>query len=208
MLDWRYSDEIGWGFLLSETRPEYIHGRFIERIMLKEEVTDPFGQAIHYERVLFQETHFLVRYQHPHLEIRNAPRSISTFLSQLGRSFDFTVALTPIELDVMRLLSALEKQASSLTVSRITIADMAVATGVEAKCILVGERDVRRHLRLLTANRKFRITSVWAGFALERVELSVEIAAEGRVIICGEVPDTIRVRFRELVRDATVSKPQ
>lgn len=204
MLRWKYSDETGWGFLLNETRPEYVVGRFIERVVLKDEITDPFGKEIHNERVIFQETEFLLHHEHPHLEIRNAPRSITAFLNQLGRAFDFSIALTPLELDVMRFLSVLEKRATDITVSRIVISEMTLAVGVEAKCILTGERDVRRHVRALTASRDFHVSSIGVRFAVNGIELTGEVSNEGRIVVSAGLSGQLLADFRQLVRDATM----
>ncbi len=208
MLRWKYSDETGWGFLLNETRKEYVVGRFIERVVLKEDITDPFGKELHYERAIFQETEFLLQHEHPHLELRNVPRSTTTFLNQLGRAFDFSIALTPLELDVMRFLSGLEKRAVDITVSRITISDMAVAIGIEAKCVLAGEQDVRRHVRTLTANRKFHVSSIGVRFTIDGIELIGEVSHEGRIVVSTSLSEGLRLHLRELVRDATMSVPK
>jgi hypothetical protein len=202
MLEWKYSEQGGWGFLLNEIRPRSIDGRFIERLVLKEEVVDPVGMVRQYERIIFQETSFLLRHEPPHLELRNAPRSVTTFLNQLGRAFDFAVAITPVQLNVMRFLSSLENRANGLTVSRITICDMAVAVGVEAKCVLVGEHDVRRHVRAFTAKRKFQVSSIAATFVVNGIEMVGEINADGRVVISNNLSTELRTLFRELVREA------
>jgi hypothetical protein len=202
MLQWKYSDEAGWGFLLSETRRDSLQGRFIERFILKEDIVDPTGKALHYERILFQETHFSLQSQFPHLELRNSPRSVSTFLNQLGRAFDFDIALVPIEIDLVRFVAALSRKFENVTVSRMTVSDIKLSEGVEAKCAIVGEKDVREHVQTITGRRKFRVTSIGLVFSMNEVELRSEIASDGRMTVATDLADDTRANLRQVLKEA------
>lgn len=205
MLQWKYSDESGWGFLLNETRRESVQGRFIERLVLKEDVIDPGGNSLHYERVLFQETHFLLQTQFPHLELRDSPRSVSTFLSQLGRAFDFDIAVAPIEIDLLRFVAVLSRRLEKVTVSRITVSNIRLSEGIEAKCVLVGENDVREQISTITGRRKFKVASIGLTFSIHETELRSEMSSDGRITVAMDMTEEIRTEIRQFMKEAVVS---
>jgi hypothetical protein len=113
---------------------------------------------------------------------------------------DFDVSVTPIEIDIMKLISVLEKSSTGFTVSRVTISNLTLAPGVEAKCALAGEKDVRSHIQVITGQRKFHISSIGAVFSILETQLRAEFTSDGRVAVSPEPSRELRSQLRQFLK--------
>src|SRR4051812_13956749 len=96
MLRMEYGDQAGIGFSLSSTRHGLIEGKYLERLQIKDEVIDPFGQKLEFARVEFRQIEFRLATGTCELEIYDCPRSLRDFFNQLSRLSQRTIAISPV----------------------------------------------------------------------------------------------------------------
>lgn len=157
----QYSGEALDGFVVSRIRENSIDAKFVERLESVETVVDPFGNELKYSRVDFRQTEFRLLLSEQYLELHDAPRGSSSFISRLGEVTGFRIAIGRIEANVMAWAKSFERLANAkCVIDSIQVAGLELADGVSAKIVLKGEKDVRPALRELVGKRHVSIEKV------------------------------------------------
>ena len=67
--------------------------------MFDEVVHDPFGNETTFNRLSYRRVEFVFSAAYPHVELRNAPRALQSFISRTSEATDFAIAFVPIDID-------------------------------------------------------------------------------------------------------------
>ena len=154
-----YSGDQKEGFRLDAARPESLTGDFVVKREITEEVEDPLGHRMSFQRVSFDVVRFRLSCRFPQLELVNPPRSYRTLLTRLAEFTDFTVAIAAQEVGVVQWIAALQEAVSAVLVTRVRCSGLTLSESTSAKFELAGTEDVRRHLAKMLGRRPATVDS-------------------------------------------------
>lgn len=185
MLADAYSQELGWGFRIQETRRDHVLGTFFERHEWDDKVDDPVGGSMDVHRVEVSRLHFRLSSVAPQLEVLDPPRSCRFFFSRLNEYAGFTIAISPYAAALSDWLMQVETKTTRLQVVSMQSGDLSIGTQVWAKVRFDGSRDVRtaaqEFLSIDTKDAQ-RLAVIWdSGTGRIRCELR----DDGRASIAG-----------------------
>lgn len=95
-----YSREQNEGFVLAQTRQDYVTARFVERLHRVDEVVDPFGNTEKLERHEYRNHEFGVYTYGPGLEFIDPVRGSQTLVARLLEITDFDLTISPLSIDI------------------------------------------------------------------------------------------------------------
>ena len=170
-----FAEDSTHGFVIDRIRDDFLEARYVERLEYIDTVLDPFGHEISYNRVEFRQSYFRASTDFPGLELLDPSRSVQNLLNRLSEVADFEVAINPISLDVLVWAARFQSTASiDSEVYSMQIGSLEIETGILAKVIIKGNRDVRAACAALTQERKF---------ALEKVQLRLSGSHRGTIVL-------------------------
>ncbi|MDR6208237.1 hypothetical protein [Paraburkholderia graminis] len=150
-----FADGKSSGFILDRVRDDCVESRFIERYEYEETVADPFGKELTLRRLEFRQTSFRATPSWPGLELVDAPRSLQSFMSELGEACKFDLGITPLTVDVMTWAQVFEEKLDSpIVIDSIQLGALQLGKDVRAKVVLKGEADVRAACDKLVSGKK------------------------------------------------------
>jgi len=194
-----------WGFRLSDRRKERLIGSYCERVERVDEVTDPFGKVTEYPRVEYRVIEFTLGSEFPAIELHGPSRSVGDLFVHLAEYVGYDVLVSPIHATVASWLGALEKY-TSVQVTALEIAAIAMTTQVNGRLWVEGTSDVRSALRDIVGRRSHRIARARISWKKDDADGGCELRELGRARIVVGRPqpavDLLRASLRE-ARDAS-----
>lgn len=170
-----FGEESSHGFVIDRVRDDYLEARYVERIQFTDTVIDPFGRELAFEHVEFRQCSFKASGTAPGLELLDAPRSTQNLLNRLAEASDFSLAINPFSVDVLAWAARFQSLAGiELIVDSVQLGALELETGITAKAIIKGERDVRSACARLTSKRKY---------AMEKIQLRFTDPKPGLIIL-------------------------
>jgi len=195
-----YSESIRWGFSNIALRGTFIEGQYIQRRDSVVEIKDPFQRPLQFTRIDFDTLIFQIGTKFPHIELRDAPKGVGTFLNQIARYLNFTVAIEPIIVDLVGWIKAIERDVQSLMVLGAWVSDISVANDVQARMALVGSSDVRPLIKNLTGRYRYALKKIQVTGVLRSQRCKFDLFSDARASITVGVETEI---FRVLKKALT-----
>ncbi|VEA66365.1 Uncharacterised protein [Serratia plymuthica] len=140
-----FNEKNGWGFSINQYDDDTLFAKYIERIELKEIITDPYGNETAFEYFKFIQFNFWLRKESISnylLVIESAPRSIKGFISNMMKatSSDFNVSSLTIKVeDFIKLIKeqfinvkVQKAKLKGLTFSKHTSGDLEIESSMDA----------------------------------------------------------------------------
>jgi len=188
--DKTFSNDLNDGFLIDRVRDTYIEARYIEKVAVANTVQDPLGNEYSYERIDYRQTEFRLANSYPQLELTNPPRGIQAFTSRLSELGDFSLSVSPLEVNVLRWAEHLsELFPERFLVDAIQASGLVVDENVTARVILSGTSDVRRPLLRFTNGRKFGgLDRLQVRFGVGRETAKILLFADGAAKLISDDP--------------------
>ena len=195
------------GFLVTRIRETSIDARFIEKIVLEEVLTDPFGNETIFERVSYLETAFLFSNEFPEVELVNPPRSIGAFSSRIVQICNFEAAWSNLKVDVLVWADRIQKEVGQrVVIDRIHVRDVIFDEVMNFEAMLSGTRDVRPSMASLLGGRQHTLDkvhfSMQVGGSTVRVQLTSDATMQAPIAISDELILAIRKSLpRKAIRE-------
>ena len=129
-----FEEEQSEGFVLDRVRDNYIEARFVEKVEYDDVVVDPFGKELTFHRVEFRKCEFVASIDGPGLELIDAPRGIQSMVSRLAEATEFSLAVTPLSVNVLAWARNTQKSLNRLgVVDSVQVGAVELSQGVLAK---------------------------------------------------------------------------
>ncbi len=205
MLKSPYSDDSGSGFLLGTVRPSSIEGRFLEKRQIKDEVIDPFGKTLEFNRIDFKETRFRIAIGKAELEIHNPSRSLHEFFNQLSKLSGRTISIEALSVNVLAWHERLAMAISGAIVTSLAVSNLPLSASVSAQVILTGSEDVRSVLADITGNRQFQVKELVTTWMTPSGSVRAWLHHEGKVKLSGQDDDASMSALRKTLINASAS---
>jgi hypothetical protein len=160
LLSEQYTDDKGEGFLLSSSGKQFLSGRYIEKIIGKSIITDPFGNQSEQETVTYYTCKFSWQNGSKLLCIIEPPRSLRKFLAKLHSLLGLGVVIADITIDPLKWLQQIENQLGITTITHISSFGIHTPVGGLAKISVSGKKDIRADFEELISTRRHKIENV------------------------------------------------
>lgn len=175
-----FSEESMDGFAIERVREDFIEGRYIEKYAYQEANSDPFGNEEIIERTGYRSTEFTIFAQFPYIELRNGQRSIKEFVNKLLQACNFTLVISPINVNLLDWLASFQKiTGQKIVVDSLQVSGIALEEGITGKILLKGDRDVREAIDNIVGGKRYTLEKVQVKMALGGKSLSVHLANTG-----------------------------
>jgi hypothetical protein len=198
----RFTETNTSGFVLDEVRPGHLSGRYVQRSIVLEQVTDPFGNTVSNERVVFNQVRFRYQSAQPQLELTDSPRAKAAFVAELMVALDARATIAPVQLDVRSALRALEKTVGKVVVSRLDVRGVALDGAVVANLVFEGAREVRKSAAEFLQTKDFPIARARANWNQDGSRVLCEITVRG-VRFPAESDELLRPILRSIIAQVT-----
>ena len=154
------------GFVLEQTRENYISGSYFERLSRIEHVVDPFGKESVFERLEYRRSEFLITDAYYGLEIINPNRSIHRLISRLIDVSDYRLSLHPANVDPMTwAITSADLIDEPYKIETIILADVVLGGNATAKIAVQGGDDAVSASRSVLNGRPSKTEKVQIRFA-------------------------------------------
>lgn len=154
------------GFVLDRVRDDYVEARFVEKVEYDDTVTDPFGAESSFHRIEYRKCEFKATLDGPGLELVDAPRGVQTMVSRLAEATEFSLAISPLSVNVLVWARNVQRQLGAVgVVDSLQVGAVELASGVQAKAVIKGSSDVLAAANKLVEGKKHVIEKVQLRFA-------------------------------------------
>ncbi|MBC3926951.1 hypothetical protein [Undibacterium sp. CY21W] len=192
------------GFVIERVRDDSIEAHYIEKLNYKETVTDPFGNEESFDRITYRRIDFTLFSEFPHIELRDAHRSTREFLSKILELCNFSVAVEPVNVDLLLWVETLQKQLrKKVIVDSLQVAFLEIEPEISAKILLKGGKDVREALEHLSAKRKFTLEKIQVKIPVDHLAFPIHMSSAG----IARIPEEHMNDYIRIVRQSLAAHP-
>jgi len=168
------------GFIVDRLRDNTIGGRYIEKVSFQEKVTDPFGDEQIIDRTLYRQLEFNLFQTFPNIEFWDAPRNTSGYVSKLLEFSNFGISVSPLAVNPLKWADAFQVHAKSkVTIVSLQVSGLEIETGIAAKIVVTGDKDVREAVKSVTKNRRYELDKLQLLLFQSGVPVSIQLASTG-----------------------------
>lgn len=163
------------GFLVDKRSSNSLESRFVEKVVLKDTSTDPFGNAYIQERIHFNELRFLLRTKRPQLIIWNSNSTFKAFSGRLLELADFRLSITPLGWQPLDVVEKFYSEFESVVVYAAFPYPVNITSAVVVRLAFEGSEDVRKHVRSFLKLRKAKFSGLKFQFETESRTIKCEV---------------------------------
>lgn len=141
----KYVEERGWGFNFLERTPRAITAKYIERLVSKETINDPYGDTKEIETIRYISTRFQLTSANNDpsgliLEVTSPPRSIRTLLQALSYCSDRVFA-SEVRIPLLLIYKELSAESTEARITRIRASKVPISRNSLAKVDINSNED-------------------------------------------------------------------
>jgi len=179
MIDSQYDDISGKGFLISAATSTKIVGKYVEKVVQKSLLEDPFGEISELSSVTYYTCQFSLEHRSNLLLIKNPPRTLRKFLNQLHQMTGFGLVVSEIEVDPELWIRAIGKACNSLHILQINSSGIRASQTSSAKISITGTKDVRASFEKMISDKRYMVESMKFEAMFGELEVKGEILRNG-----------------------------
>jgi len=159
MLTLQYNENTSNGFILSKKTKNNISGKFIEKQIKIDKITDPFGNETESRRIIYQVTKFIITNDSIGLELINPSRSIKKFLSIIQGMVGLGLVLSEVKISPIDWLQSIEQE-KKCEVKTIQASGIKANENGVAKVSISGVKDIREEFNNFIDGKKHTVDCV------------------------------------------------
>lgn len=199
----KYSDISGSGFLLSTSTESKLTGKYIERVIQKTIVTDPFGDTIEAESVGYYICQFNWVADSDFMLVIEPPRSLRKFINSLHDLTGLGLVISEANINLAEWVSQIEQKADEFSMKRISTSGIKSSEYSTAKLSIAGTKDVRHALSEMLANKRYLIDSIRFEAEFDGLGVKSELTKSGACKLISANTSTILTTLRESLQLST-----
>lgn len=159
MLSFQYNENRGIGYIISINNNKVISGKFIEKKVSLEIITDPFGVEKTNNKIFYNITNFTIKNELIGLEIITPPRTIKPFVNNLYKIIGFGFTIEEVNIKPLLWIKAIEKKHECIVNTILASGIKEEKNGV-AKISMSGIRDIRKEFYSFVKEKDHNIDCV------------------------------------------------
>lgn len=179
MKEQQYSEETGLGFLLSVSNSSKLSGKYVEKIVQKTVVEDPFGEVSEVESISYYTCQFNWCAKSNYMYITNPPRSLRKFLNKLHSMTGLGFVLSEVCVAPERWVNSLEISSNYLNITQLSSYGIRLSQFTTAKVSVTGSKDIRADFASIVSNKRYSVDSVKFKAEFDNLEVIGELTKLG-----------------------------
>jgi hypothetical protein len=189
-----FNPECGSGFEIINIKEERIEARFIERVVYKEIIEDPFGNPEHYEFTRYNIFKFYLlplKKDRFLIVLLNPPRSLKPFVNALTNVLVDNIFVSFIDFDVLKISKALASSPwiANLLLRKVKVLGSLLEGRASAKIYLQSNGNVLNDLTEAFPNFKPIIEKASFQFLFDGKLETCELSSSGSLSIADHLVD-------------------
>lgn len=192
----RFSYDKNEGFILDQTRSDFVEGRFVEKIAYQEHIVNPLGGEQVLERIEFRVSKFRALEAGFGLELIDEPRSTKALANKLSEICDYSLSLQSVNVDPLswgeeiNIISGMKCVFTSIQLSKLALSDEVVA-----QIAISGKSEVRQFLQEIAGYRKYTLDKAKIEIFSDK-KFTIVLGRQATVSSNKEIPDDILENIR------------
>lgn len=179
MKEHQYTESSGTGFLLSTSSASKLAGKYIEKIVQKTLVEDPFGGVSEIESISYYTCQFNWSSESNYMYISEPPRSLRKFSNKLHCLTGLGLVLSEVNVAPERWLGLIEDCADSIRILQISSYGIRTSQSSAAKILVAGTKDVREAFSSMVADKRYLVDSIKFEAEFESLVVKGELTKSG-----------------------------
>jgi len=185
------------GFIVERVRDTSIEARYITKNFYQEKITDPFGNEEVFNRVAYQQVVFNLFADFPNIELWDPPRSTNAYVSKLLEMSNFSLSVNHLQVNLLDWVKGFQDQVDkTIIIDSLQISGLEVETGVSAKVLLKGDKDVRGAISRFAKDRQYILEKLQLKVQFDRNIASIHLANNGTAKIPEDFLDDLLPMLR------------
>ncbi|RZG17396.1 hypothetical protein EXT47_02775 [Pseudoalteromonas sp. CO342X] len=175
----QYSENLGNGYLLSASTSTKLVGKYIERIIQKTVIEDPFGGTAEVESISYYTCHFNWHSDSNYLVILDPPRSLRKFINKLHEITGLGLVISELNISLEKWLTLIEESATDVKLLQISSYGIRTSQNSTAKVSVTGTKDVKEAFSSLVRDKRYLVDSIKFEACFDSLIVSGEITKTG-----------------------------
>ncbi|MDF7630475.1 hypothetical protein PUG46_14485 [Erwiniaceae bacterium L1_55_4] len=195
-----YSDAIGAGFTKYESIYNGISATFNKKSLILEPVSDPFGEVLEFERVIFDQIAFSVQTLTNKvclLTFYNPPKSVKSFIDFFSHADELSISYGNISVDIDSFMKIIREnfEVKIFGIPKVKISNLPVTEKTRACLELNSSSDALHDLKNFVGDNHFKLDKIKAGGFYHDTKISFELSSGASAI----VPEEHVLLFNEAI---------
>jgi hypothetical protein len=175
----RFTPKTDRGFFVNRVRAGVVEGKFIEKVVGKREILDPFGNRLELPFVNYDVVQFRFSSEAPQIELVNPTRSSKRLILYLSEITGESFAVAPLEIDLRRWIDSISRAWGRVSVTEIDFSDVSISANLAADVRFFGTEKVLDGALGFLGPRATAISKAKLSVSVNRRSVSMEISRTG-----------------------------
>ncbi|HHP1337606.1 TPA: hypothetical protein ACRX9Q_001609 [Klebsiella variicola] len=202
-----YSDAIGAGFTKYETIHNGIAATFNRKTLILEPVSDPFGDILEFERVVFDQIDFSIQTITNKiclLTFYNPPKTVKPFIDFLSQAEGLNVAYGNLTVDLKYFMKIIRENfgVKVFGISKVKVSNLPVTEKTRACLELNSSGDALHDLKSFVGDNDFKLDKIRVGALYHDSKISFELTSGASAII----PEEHLLTFNNVISCMEIDK--
>lgn len=192
MLEREYQEELGKGFILTNSQKDIVEGEYITKQIVEDSFFNPLGQKLSFQSVKYHITKFIItKGCKINLRISDPPLRYKDFFTELLDIVKFDATLSRINLNLENVVDLLKKEFTNVTVTKIIFTDININDKGIGELNVKSENDIYHDAIKYLSNKFYTIKTMKCRISDNKRTGTVEIASNGALTIESCIKDTV-----------------
>jgi len=183
-----YSEAIGAGFTKYESIYNGISATFNKKSLILEPVSDPFGEVLEFERVIFDQISFSIQTLSNKvclLTFYNPPKSIKSFIDYLSHADELSISYGNILVDLNSFMRIIRENfgVKIFGIPKVKVSNLPVTEKTMACLELRSSSDALHDLKKFVEDNHFKLDKIKAGGFYHEKKISFELTSGASAIV-------------------------
>ncbi|HBR1529706.1 TPA: hypothetical protein L9M45_005060 [Klebsiella quasipneumoniae subsp. quasipneumoniae] len=201
LIDFQFSDELGWGFQVVKFSPDRLQARYSEKVKVSEVIVDPYGveNIIEYNKYVNFNFWLVPERNGNHiLIIENPPRSIKSFINNVVKCTGSEFYVSSKNIKIENLADSFKLNFDVVSFRKAKLKGLSFSKYTSGNLEVESSKDALLDIKEVFLDASYRLDK--AKLSLERSDFSysIDITAGGSVIFDEEIFDDIVKTVNEI----------
>ncbi|WP_284602293.1 hypothetical protein [Dickeya dadantii] len=180
-----FKDDSGWGFRINHYEHDTLSARYIERVEMKETITDPFGNETLIEYFRFIQFNFWLKRESENnyfLSIESAPRTIKGFIANMRNTVSSDFSVSNLNIVVEDFINAMREHFSDVKVFKVKLKGLTFSKHTFGDLEIESSFDVLEEIKGIFDHKIFKIEKAKILTGTSQDKEIIEVNSNGTMI--------------------------
>jgi hypothetical protein len=180
-----FKDDSGWGFRINHYEHDALSARYIERVEMKETITDPFGNETLIEYFKFIQFNFWLKKEIGNnylLSIESAPRTIKGFIANMRNAVSSDFNISNLNIVVEDFINVIRERFSDVKIFKAKLKGLTFSKHTFGDLEIESSFDALEEIKVFFDKKSFKIEKAKILTGIGQNEEVIEVNSNGTII--------------------------